>query len=387
MKGTRAKTKKSAEPETKHDQNSRVAFREALERHLERVSRDPKEAWTATQLSENSKKYPDFENSGISRSQAFRLLPAKEDVEKREITRPMINLIAHELAAHYEAKGDPIYSRKNVEAILYELLKAAGFSSFEWKGDQWDRIIDERDPEKRTLRVGYFVWPGFANENFTQCLSRDITEWLAHVLRIRQLVPIKLPLSALYREDLFHDIDLVAPFVDVPARRFTIACSDPIANCEVGHNALVHGDFKSKVQISSLSELRDRDCVLTYVKGGVTEFCIEVMGVHVNTRDPVESLIAAVEKVTVAPEERDGRCPVFVGDDITCQQITKESGGDVELCLRAAEIPRPLVFGLPLSRPEVLATVNDALQLLSGLKSHLQPRLKEFFQQYRKDKV
>jgi len=314
--------------------------------------------WTATDLHRNSTEYPHEFKEGISRSYAFRLLLEPTSDDRREVTRAMCNLLAHELAAYYEKQDERLdadqktgISRKSVEFILNDLLRAAGFAPARWLRDRWDAIIG--NPDAGEIRVGYFPWPGFADADFSEASkSFQCVKQLLRSLSISaSLKPTRLNLADLYDRYLFERVDLIAPLVGVPSRRFNIAYSAPIHGWAVGQTVVVHEKFLGPNKfvpdlLAGAAELRNAPFIFHFVKGGVSELLIELLGLKPSNVREASSFDEAVEAVLVQPEIDAGRCPVFVGDAVTCEH-TVEINRQARKLLKAPCFARALVFGLP----------------------------------------
>jgi len=376
-------------------------FTRVLDKHLQALK------WNPDNLKRGSTRYPMTDEAekalaashlgtenlinfkaGISRPQAYGILAKKSAGDWRPPSRSMINLIAHELSAHYEDANSKLYGRQNVEVLLEELLRAAGFASHQWANDLWDEIIDAprqegvaRDNESgRAVRVGYFTWPGMAKLTVNagsivavEGKSAEMVNWLLRALRLptaHEQVPLSVP--DLYDRGLFMRVDLVAPLVGVPARRFAMGYSDAIGGWRVGQNLLVNQTHFAAVagneQLTSHHQIPVSKLRFCYVRGGVSELLVDELEVPDSARVPYLAFQDAIDQVAVHPEIQDGRCPCFVGDAVSCHTAMQMSAGTLKEVLNDnLTMACPLVFGLP-QRPEVIATVNQALDLLVTLR-------------------
>lgn len=386
-----------AAPSKKTDPDAGVTeFSRVLLTHLDRLG------WNADDLAVCSTRYPatakflkaiedaqktngvdhkvTFE-AGISRPQAYGLVAKKTASDWRAPTRTTINILSHELAAHYEAKRPGDYSRANVEVLLADLLKAAGFASYEWINDRWDEIIDNPAPERRTVRVGFFSWPGMAVlqksgdalVNVTGT-SANLVHWLLRALRIMgEVERVELNVEDLYDRSLFLKVDLVAPLVGIPARRFALAYSNPIGGWKVGQNALVNTTHRQNIlgsttTVATHTELPQDKLRVFYVQGGVSELLVDELDKIPDVEKIACSTFAdAIDQVGTHPMEKDGRFPCFVGDSVTCDTASAHNQSLVPLINNEKTMLCPLVFGLP-QRDEVVHTVNEALSLLESLR-------------------
>lgn len=367
-------------------------FAKVLQKHLDALD------WSREDMAEGSKRYPliqqamaklssaklslqDLPNfkDGISHGQAYGIMAKRENKDWRPPSRQMINVIAHALAAAYEHKSPEIYSRQNVEALLEELLKAAGFASHEWINDRWDDIIDaplrraRGEEAGRPVRVGYFSWPGMTDVSYASDgrivgvtgHSKTLVDWLLRALRLPVLhESVPLTVTDLFDKGLFLRVDLVAPFVGVPARRFAIGYSKAIGGWRVGQNFLAparvaetRSDFR-KLPIQGLK--------LHYVQGGISELIVDELDLKPDALVPCESFQEALERVMHS--ESKSNLAYFVGDSVTCDAALLKYPGKLATVLdHHLTMACPLVFGLP-QRTEVLATVNQALDLLETLR-------------------
>lgn len=392
--------KSSKETPESRLQDGKTEFGQVLEKHLKKLE------WTREDLSEGSLRYPLTELTkrqlrekgithnamanfidGISRGQAYGITAARGAKDWRAPSRQMVNRISHVLAAAYEEKRPDIFTRDNVEALLEELLKAAGFASHDWLGDRWDEIIDAPmretpgEPSRRPVRVGYFGWPGMAALHKSpggdligvEGVSAKLVHWLLGALRLPVVhQPVQLSVADLYDRGLFMRVDLVAPFIGIPARRLSIGYSKPIGGWRVGQNFLVNSVHASNIIpngcLKSFRDIPTNKIRAVFVQGGVSEQMVDALDLPDDARESCETFERAIEKVAIDPQVVNGRFPCFVGDLVTCDSARKKHPSVLELIVcKNFTMASPLVFGLP-QRQEVLETVNLALELLATLK-------------------
>ena len=271
----------------------------------------------------------------------------------------------------------PASLRFDAAALVQEFVNAAGFKMNDAYDEQplWKRLEDEK---LRVLRVGWFPWGDFARVNNDKLpasapgnfggLSEKLCRRLCALLGLA-LEPVPIEVHEMKEKLLDGAVDLLAPLIQLPARKFAFACSQRIRGLDVGLGMLV----KKSVTEQKHKLLEQNYANLEQIPLGKLQVWLVEQGIadvllpreRVGETKPVKSFEEALDAVKQdAVDSATGRIRVFMADSVSCHRAAERNKSELVQILRDCHT-LPVAFGVHPNEGQFLSVVNSCLDIIT----------------------
>lgn len=267
--------------------------------------------------------------------------------------------------------GQKVGYNLDLESILGTLLGSVGLELNNDIDNEpvWSRLAGGVGQE---LKLGWFVWRDLTgpDQNF-QGPARLICERLCDLLGVR-LVPVQVAVEEIGSMILNREIDIMGPFLKLPARRRELACSKPILGLKPGINFLARKERIQEVREGLSAEMSSELSIEALPFGRLRLYLVRngVPHILLNRHLPLtqSKLFADFREAWEdfsAPSPNSQRVEVFVADELTCLWAIATSGGRYESIFDGnAPFSIPMCFGVNPSETQLLAAINDCLEIM-----------------------
>lgn len=298
--------------------------------------------------------------------------------------------------------------------IFHDVLNAAGYAVHDDFDEQqcWARISRDGGIANKTLRVGWFRWGNFAYSKREDAAiddpldfqgpSREICQRICELLGLR-ISPIRLTVPQIGAKIQNREVDVLAPFIQLPARLFEISCSNPLpipsSKLAVGINIVVHEKHipgLTGLGESSRSQRNGRAPNSNASGEDARGWFDDLLSVPFRklrcrcAKDSVPDVIlpAAIDDLHWEPEESLSDAwektrndpggtlvPACVADEISCSWF-EDTNPTYKRLLKSPPYRLPVSLGVHPSETKLLSTLNACLDILERdgfLQAHIQP--------------
>jgi len=266
--------------------------------------------------------------------------------------------------------------------LTQEFINAAGFKMNDEYDDQplWRRLEDV-DKKGRILRVGWFPWGDFARVNNEKHpasapgnfggLSEKLCRRLCGLLGVA-MEPVPIEVHEMKTRLWDGDVDLLAPLIQLPARKFAFACSQRIPGLWVGLSMLVQKKLWDQ-SFLSLQRVPLEKFQVWLVKEGVADVLLPRNSVGEVIEVPsFDEALEGVKQKHVDPSTE--RFRAFMADSVSCHHAEKSSKPEL------VPIPQdhftgpdafldqhtlPVAFGVHPNETRFLSVVNSCLEIMA----------------------
>lgn len=266
--------------------------------------------------------------------------------------------------------------------LTQEFLNAAGFKMNDGYEDQplWRRLEDV-DKKGRILRVGWFPWgefarvkndkyPASAPDNFGG-LSEKLCRRLCALLGVA-MEPVPIEVHEMMAKLWDGEVDLLAPLIQLPARKFAFACSQRIPGLNVGLTMLVHESLMER-SLPSLQQMPMENFQVWLVRGGVADVLLPRGSVgEIIEAGSFDEALDGVKQHCIDPAT--GRFRAFMADSVSCHHALKHSKPKLSVITHDRfSLPDafrdqhtlPVAFGVHPNETRFLAVVDSCLEIMA----------------------
>lgn len=258
-------------------------------------------------------------------------------------------------------------------ALMKEFINAAGFPMENGHPDQplWNEL---HEGKTQALRVGWFPWGGFATQKIEDFVgpSRNVCDRLCELLGF-SIQPVRLEVHDLEDKLANREVHLLAPLIQLPARAFKYACSQPLPEVRVGLGLVVHKKVADslpgnpgRTPYQELAKVPFDNLQICLVKEGVADAVLRSSSVP----RQFGSFKEAWEAVREHPlDSESGQARAFMADAVSCKRIILDNPDFVQIL--ADQHRLPVCFGVHPDETRLMTVVNLCLAIIEadGIKS------------------